>query len=117
MSNIIPFLTLGVAIITFLLAVLLVQKKSGELKKLTKELTTVQRERDETNTRLEELELRFDDKVDDIVQSSIQKITHAEEAKEEAVKAAHDNYEAAAEAHALIREKDAIIKELQDKLS
>lgn len=117
MSNIIPFITLGVAIVTFLLAVLLVQKKSSELRKITEELTTVQRERDETSARLEELELRFDDKVDDIVQSSIQKISHAEEAKEEAVKAAHDNYEAAAEAHSLLREKDAIIKELQDKLS
>jgi hypothetical protein len=117
MNNTIPFITLGVAIITFLLAVLLVQKKSSELKKLTEDLTSVQREKDEISTRLEELELHFDDKVDDIVQSSIQKISHAEEAKEEAVKAAHDNYEAAAEAHALIREKDAIIKELQDKLS
>jgi len=113
MSYIIAFLILGAAIITFLLAVLLVQKKSVELKKLSAELATVRRERDETNTRLEELELRFDEKVDDIVESSIQKISHAEEAKEEAVKAAHDNYEAAAEAHALLREKDAIIIELQ----
>lgn len=117
MGNYIPFLTLGVAIITFLLAVLLVQKKSIELKKLNIELTSVQRERDESNTRLGELEQRFEERVDDVVQSSIQKISHAEEAKEEAVKAAHDNYEAAAEAHALLREKDTIIKELQSKLS
>lgn len=108
---------LGVAIITFLLAVLLVQKKSGELRRLAEELVTVQKERDESIVRLEELEQRFDEKVDDVVQSSIQKISHAEEAKEEAVKAAHDNYEAAAEAHALLREKEATIKELQSKLS
>lgn len=117
MSNILPFLVLGAAVVTFLLAVILVQKKSGELRRLVEEVASVQRERDESVSRLENLEQRFDEKVDDVVQSSIQKIAHAEEAKEEAVKAAHDNYEAAAEAHAIIREKEATIKELQSKLS
>ncbi|MFW2368064.1 MAG: hypothetical protein ACN4GW_16730 [Desulforhopalus sp.] len=117
MNNMIPFLALGVAIITFLLAIVLTQKKSGELKKLTEELIAVQKEKDEISARLEDIELRFEEKVDDVVQSSIQKISHAEEAKEEAVKAAHDNYEAAAEAIALLREKEATIKELQGKVS
>lgn len=117
MNNMIPFLTLGVAIITFLLAIVLTQKKSGELRKLTEEFVAVQKEKDEISARLEDFELRFEEKVDDVVQSSIQKISHAEEAKEEAVKAAHDNYEAAAEALTLLREKEAIIKELQGKVS
>ena len=51
--------------------------------------------------------------MDKVVQSSIQKISHAEQAKEEAVQAAADNYDVAAEAHAQLKEKDALIKELK----
>lgn len=116
----ISLLALGGAAIIGMVAVFLVQKKTAEIQKLAAELAAVQQERDESRARLgelEELEARFEEKVDDVVQSSIQKIAHAEEAKEEAVKAAQDNYDAAAEAHALLREKEAIIKELQSKIS
>jgi hypothetical protein len=62
---------------------------------------------------LQKLEQEFEEQMDDVVQSSLQKISHAEQAKEEAIQAAQDNYEAAAEAHAQLREKDALIKKLQ----
>jgi hypothetical protein len=51
--------------------------------------------------------------MDEVVESSIQKLSHAEQAKEEAIRAAQDNYEAAAEVHALLKEKEALINRLQ----
>lgn len=69
----------------------------------------------EKTNALEELETNFESKMDEVVQSSIQKIAHAEEAKEEAIQAASDNYDAAAEAYAVIKEKDALIKKMQDQ--
>jgi hypothetical protein len=51
--------------------------------------------------------------MDEVVESSIQKISHAEQAKEEAIQAAQDNYEAVADAHAQLKEKDELIKKLQ----
>ncbi len=74
-------------------------------------------DRDEKASALEALENDFEDKMDSVVQSSIQKIAHAEQAKEDAVQAAGDNYEAAAEAHAQIKEKEKIINELQRQLA
>jgi DNA repair exonuclease SbcCD ATPase subunit len=79
-------------------------------------LKAATQERDEKASALEALENDFESKMDDVVQSSIQKISHAEQAKEEAVKAAGDNYEAAAEAYAKIKEKEKIIAELQKRL-
>ncbi len=102
----------------------------GKLSLLEKELSEVKdslagkeqelkgaiQDRDEKASALEALENDFESKMDDVVQSSIQKISHAEQAKEDAVKAAEDNYDAAAEAHAQIKEKEKIIAELQKKL-
>lgn len=51
--------------------------------------------------------------MDEVVQSSIQKITHAEQAKEEAIQAAQDNFEAAAEANTRLKEQEQLIKKLQ----
>lgn len=84
----------------------------------TKELELVSaiEDRDKSASKLESLENDYESKIDDVVQSSIDKISHAEEAKDEAVKAAEDNYEAAAEAYGQIKEKDKIIAELQKKL-
>ena len=108
------WLGLGGVVIVVVIAVILLQKKSGEIDKLAKELALIQQEKDEKSIALEELENNFEEKMDKVVQSSIQKIAHAEQSKEEAVQAASDNYEMAAEAHALLKEKDAIIKELEN---
>ncbi len=108
------WLGLGGVVIVVVIAVILLQKKSGEIDKLAKELAPIQQQKDEKSIALEELENNFEEKMDKVVQSSIQKIAHAEQSKEEAVQAASDNYEMAAEAHALLKEKDAIIKELEN---
>lgn len=92
------------------------QKTVDSLTTKEQELETVQQDRDHNRSKLAALENDFEDKMDDVVQSSIQKISHAEEAKEEAVQAAHDNYEAAAEAFAKIKEQEQIIAELQQQL-
>lgn len=81
------------------------------------ELKSALQDLGEKASALEALENDFESKMDDVVQSSIQKIAHAEQTKEEAVQAAEDNYEAAAEAHAQIKEKEQIIAELQKQLS
>jgi hypothetical protein len=81
------------------------------------ELKAALQDRDEKASALEALENDFESKIDDVVQSSIQKIAHAEQAKEDAVQAAGDNYDAAAEAHAQIKEKEKIIAELQKQLA
>ncbi|MBW1636242.1 MAG: hypothetical protein JRJ68_08210 [Deltaproteobacteria bacterium] len=107
------WLTLGTAIIVVFIALVLLQKKSAEIAGLTKKITIIRQELDEKSGALTELEEKFEEKMDKVVQSSIQKISHAEQAKEEAVQAASDNYEVAAEAHAKLKEKDALIKELQ----
>ena len=80
------------------------------------ELKSVLQDRDEKTTALEALENDFESQMDDVVQSSIQKISHSEQAKEDAVQAAEANYEAAAEAHAQIKEKEEIIADLQKQL-
>jgi len=107
------WLALGGTIIVILIILVLLQKKSAEIARLTKELTIIRQERDEKSGALTELEEKFEEKMDKVVQSSIQKISHAEQAKEEAVQAAADNYDVAAEAHAQLKEKDALIKELK----
>lgn len=109
------WLALGSTVITIVIAVILLQKKSGEISKLSEELVLIQQERDGKSTALKELEHSFEEKMDKVVQSSIQKIAHAEQSKEEAVQAASDNYEMAAEAHALLKEKDAIIEGLENR--
>lgn len=88
-------------------------QKDEEIERLSGELTAAVSERDEKAQALSKLEEEFESKMDDVVQSSIQKISHAEKAREEAVQAAQDNYEAAAEVHALLKEKEALINKLQ----
>lgn len=113
MENTIVLAALGVAVVVAVIAVVLLLKKSGELQRISDELAQVKQERDEKSSALETLEATFEEEMDKVVTSSIQKISHAEAAKEEAVKAAEDNYEVAADAHAQLREKDEIIKNLQ----
>ena len=81
-------------------------KLSGEVKALKEELASM-------TEKLAGVEKNFEAQMDEVVQSSIQKITHAEQAKEEAIQAAQDNFEAAAEANARLREKEAQLKQLQ----
>jgi len=107
---------LAVAVVLFIVTLLALQKKSGEISRLTVELNSVREELREKNSKFLELEEDVDKKIDDVVQSSIQKISHAEQSKEEAVKAAQDNYDAAAEAYGVIRERETTIKELEQKL-
>lgn len=80
------------------------------------ELEAAKQTLNEKSSALETLENDFESKMDDVVESSIQKIAHAEQAKEDAIDAAEANYEAAAEAHATIKEKESIIADLQKKL-
>ena len=77
------------------------------------EITSLKQELEEKNKELASVEERFEKQMEEVVQSSIQKISHAEEAKEEAIQAAQDNFEAAAEANAKLREKEELIKQLQ----
>ncbi len=77
------------------------------------ELNRLELQLNEKTKALEDLEASFESQMDEVVQSSIQKISHAEQAKEEAIQAATDNYDAAAEAYAVIKEKDDLIKKLQ----
>lgn len=98
------------------IAIVVVLKKSAQVKNLKVEINRL---KEDYETRLQEfadLQQNFDVKVDEVVQSSIMKISHAEEAKDEAIKAAQDNYEAAADAHAQLREKEALIEKLQSQL-
>lgn len=95
----------------------LLAQKDTEINRLGEEIAAIIVERDEKRAALEKLEQEFEEKMDDVVQSSIQKIAHAEQAKEEAVRAAQDNYEAAAEVHALLKEKEALINKLQKQVT
>jgi biopolymer transport protein ExbB/TolQ len=113
MENVMMWLALAVVVVVAGISTVLLQKKNGEIKKLSIELAAASQERDEKASAFESLQREFDDKMDRIVQSSIEKIAHAESAKEEAVQAAQDNYEAAAEVHALLKEKEALINKLQ----
>jgi len=80
---------------------------------LSQELASLKRELEEKIQELATVEKRFEEQMDEVVQSSIQKITHAEQAKEEAIQAAQDNFEAAAEANSQLKEKEKLIKQLQ----
>lgn len=82
------------------------EKLSSEMENLKKELAAM-------TEKLNGVEKHFEAQMDEVVQSSIQKITHAEEAKEEAIQAAQDNFEAAAEANARLKEIEAQLKQLQ----
>lgn len=89
------------------------QDDKEEIIRLTQELEQVRQEIVEKSAALESLENKFDESVDEVVQSTIDKINHAEQAKEEAIKAAEDNYEMVVQAHAQLAEKDKLIKQLQ----
>jgi len=84
-----------------------------ELEKLSQELTSLKKELEEKTREVAAVERRFEEQMDEVVQSSIQKITHAEQAKEEAIQAAQDNFEAAAEANTRLKEQEQLIKKLQ----
>ncbi|BHH82455.1 hypothetical protein [Desulforhopalus sp. 52FAK] len=135
----------GIAVIVAAVAALLLQKKGGghsqdveQIEELSEKISMLEQElsetkdslvgkeqalkaaqqdRDKNVSALEALENDFESKMDDVVQSSIQKIAHAEQAKEDAVQAADGNYEAAAAAHATIKEKEQIIADLEKQLS
>jgi hypothetical protein len=94
-----------------------ITRKDLEIRHLSEELAAVKSERDEKRNALEKLEREFEDQMDEIVQSSIQKLTHSEQTKEEAIRAAQDNYEAVAEIHALLKEKEALIDKLQQQVA
>lgn len=113
MEDMMMWLAIGGAIIVMIIAAALLQKKSVEISRLTEELALLRQEWDEKKSTFEKQEKDCEEEIDRVVQSSIQKISHAEQAKEEAVQAAHDNYEVAAQAHILLKEKEALIKELQ----
>jgi len=107
------WLALGSTVLVVVVAFILLQNKAGEVSKLSEELALALQDRDKKSAALEKLENNFEEKMDNVVKSSIQKIAHAEQSKEEAVQAASDNFEIATEAHALLKEKDAIIKKLE----
>jgi phenylalanyl-tRNA synthetase alpha subunit len=131
MENVMMLMGFGIAALVACVTVVLLQKNGNELKKkdklivekeaeigrLTEQLASVSTERDEKGAALAKFEQEFEDRVDEIVQSSIEKISHAEETKEEAVRAAQDNYEAAAAVHALLKEKEELIHQLQRKIA
>lgn len=112
----ITYTALAGAAIIAVFAIVLVKKKSAEIKKLKAEMEMLEKESTAKLDSFADLEQNFEQKIDEVIQSSIQKISHAEEAKDEAVKAAQDNYEAAAEAHAQIKEGEKKIKDLEAKL-
>lgn len=85
----------------------------NEVEKLSQELTSLKKELEEKTREVAAVERRFEEQMDEVVQSSIQKITHAEQAKEEAIQAAQDNFEAAAEANIRLKEQEQLIKKLQ----
>lgn len=86
---------------------------NNEVEKLSQELTSLKKELEEKTREVAAVERRFEEQMDEVVQSSIQKITHAEQAKEEAIQAAQDNFEAAAEANTRLKEQEQLIKKLQ----
>lgn len=89
------------------------QAAGNEVDALSLELASVKSELEKKNEQLATVEQRFEEKMQEVVQSSIDKITHAEEAKEEAIQAAQDNFEAAAEANVRLKEKEELIRKLQ----
>jgi chromosome segregation ATPase len=86
---------------------------ANEVEKLSQEFASLKKELEEKTREVAAVERRFEEQMDEVVQSSIQKITHAEQAKEEAIQAAQDNFEAAAEAHTRLKEQEDLIKKLQ----
>ena len=56
------WLALGGTIIVILIILVLLQKKSAEIARLTKELTIIRQERDEKSGALTELEEKFEEK-------------------------------------------------------
>lgn len=85
----------------------------ADAEKLSSEIDTLKAELAAMTEKLAGVEKHFEAQMDEVVQSSIQKITHAEQAKEEAIQAAQDNFEAAAEANARLKEKEAQLRQLQ----
>jgi len=113
MGNVIVLSVAVAGMIVVVLLLVLLQRKSREISLLREELARASQERDEKRDAFDQLENSFEEEIDKVVQSSIQKIAEAENAKELAVQAAEDNYEVAAEAYAQLKEKDALIKKLQ----
>ncbi|MBT8329762.1 MAG: hypothetical protein KJN87_08665 [Desulfofustis sp.] len=89
------------------------KKNNIDSGKVAEEVATLKKELEAKNEELATVEERFEKQMDEVVQSSIQKISHAEQAKEEAIQAAQDNFEAAAAANTKLKEKEELIKQLQ----
>ncbi|MBT8345452.1 MAG: hypothetical protein KJO28_04035 [Desulfofustis sp.] len=89
------------------------KKNNIDSEKVAEEVATLKKELEAKNEELATVEERFEKQMDEVVQSSIQKISHAEQAKEEAFQAAQDNFEAAAVANTKLKEKEELIKQLQ----
>ncbi|NNK14963.1 MAG: hypothetical protein HKP52_12060 [Desulfofustis sp.] len=89
------------------------KKNNIDSEKVAEEVATLKKELEAKNEELATVEERFEKQMDEVVQSSIQKISHAEQAKEEAIQAAQDNFEAAAAANTKLKEKEELIKQLQ----
>jgi len=85
---------------------------SGDVK-LQEEVAALKAQLEEKERKLASVEKDFAAQMDEVVQSSIQKITHAEQAKEEAIQAAGDNFDAAAEANAKLKAAEKKIAQLQ----
>ncbi len=85
----------------------------GDSEDLSEKIASLKKELEVKIQELAAVEKHFEDQMDEVVQSSIQKITHAEQAKEEAIQAAQDNFEAAAEANIRLKEQEELIKKLQ----
>lgn len=115
MDTMIMWAVAGGAVVVAAITIILLLKKNRELQRLTEDMAVLRQDRDEKHAAFEELQSDFDEKMDNVVQASIQKIAHAEQAREDAVQAAQDNYEAAAEVHALLKEKEDLINKMQQK--
>lgn len=89
------------------------QNSGTEEAELQEELANVKAELADTVEKLALVEKDFAAQMDEVVQSSMEKLTHAEHAKEEAIQAAQDNFEAAAEANAKLKEAEALLEKLQ----
>lgn len=119
------FLLVAVVLLT------LMQKSRGDLKNNIEEVSTLRESYDDMNSELvsvraqlkektaelETLQNEFDERMDKVVQSSLLKIEHAEQAKEEAIQAAQDNLETATEIHAQLKEKEELITRLQEQFA
>lgn len=80
---------------------------------IQEELAALKAELEIKEQKLASAEKDFAAQMDEVVQSSMEKIIQSEQAKEEAIQAAQDNFEAAAETNVKLREAEAKLAKLQ----